>query len=293
MHITGTAQITGIIGSPVEHSLSPLMHNAAFAYYGIDFCYVPFLVRTEELGAAINGLRALNLRGFNVTIPHKEQVLQHLDMISEDARQIGAVNTVVRQEQGLVGYNTDGAGFVESMRQLSNIDPVGLKVVMLGAGGAARAVAIALGRAGVAELTILNRTADKAHSLARDVQAVTGIAALGKEWQQANLCQALSSADIVINTSPIGMYPRHQIPSIIPAAYLHKHQLVCDLIYNPLETSLLEEARRAGCQVLPGWGMLLYQGALAFQKWTNMEAPIEIMKQVLLDELNRRFKNNQ
>lgn len=290
MKITGTTQAIGIIGYPVEHSLSPLMHNAAFAHCGLDFNYTPFAVEPQQLGQAMAGLKALNLRGFNVTIPHKEQVLSYLDLVSDEARQIGAVNTVVRQEHGLVGYNTDGIGFVESMRQLAQIDPAGLRVVMLGAGGAARAVAVALAKAGIAELKILNRTVDKAQALARDVQRITGTPTCGEIWQEENLRQALSGADVIINTSPVGMYPHHQTPSVVPAAYLQPHQLVCDLIYNPLETTLLQEARLAGCQVLPGWGMLLYQGAVAFKLWTGVEAPVEIMQKVLLDELHERFR---
>ncbi|TAN39359.1 MAG: shikimate dehydrogenase [Nitrospirae bacterium] len=270
MTITGRTKITGIFGYPVEHTLSPAMHNAAFEHLGLDYCYLPFLVRPEHLGKAVDGIRALSMAGVSITVPHKETVIPFLDQVSEEARFIGAVNTIVNSGGRLFGHNTDGRGFMRSLAE-NRIDLPGKKVLVTGAGGAARAICYYLGeKAG--SLTIYNRSRAKAESLASDLSAIRPhVAATDTPGD-------LGQYDIIINATSLGLKQDDPLP--FDAGMLRPQQVVCDLIYK--RTRLLEAAEKRGCRTLDGLGMLLYQGVLAFELWTSVEAPVAVMKNGLL-----------
>jgi shikimate dehydrogenase len=273
--ISGKTKICALIGDPVEHSVSPAIHNAAFEKLGLDYVYVPFLVKPEKLTKAVEGLRALNVRGFNVTIPHKVAILPLLDKIDPLAQKIGAVNTGVNNNGKLTGCNTDAEGFLQALLE-HDIKTENKKITILGAGGASRAISYILAENG-ARLTILNRKEHlaKAESIAalikKDPGADVKVIALDK------LSEGLKNADILINTTSVGMSP-HFEKSIVPAEFLCNIPVVIDIVYNPAETRLLKEAKAAGVKTIGGLDMLVWQGALAFEKWTGQKAPLEIMK---------------
>ncbi len=280
--ISGATKITGIFGDPVAHSLSPSMHNAAFAELGLEMVYVPWRVRAEDPGKAVEAIRALNILGVNVTIPHKVAVLPFLDKVTPQARLIGAVNTIHNQDGRLVGYNTDGAGFLESLRREAGVDPKGATVMLAGAGGAARAVAVALATAGAGRIVFANRTPDRAQDLAGALSAgLPSCEVRAIALDEAVLRQHLIGADIFINASPVGMHPAVDQPPVVDPALFPPGILVCDLVYNPLETRLLRESRDRGLKILTGDGMLLYQGVLALEIWTGRQAPVDMMRAAL------------
>lgn len=275
--ISGKTKICAIIGSPVEHSMSPAMHNAAFKKLGLDFAYVPFQVLPENLNDAVAGLRALNVVGFNVTIPHKIAIIPLLDSIDPLAQKIGAVNTVVNNHDKLTGYNTDAEGFYRALLQ-NGVTPHGKNIALLGAGGASRAIACILAEKG-ARLTILNRREhlDKAEAIAALIKKGFGVAV--EVLALDNLTAALRNIDILINASSVGMSPDSE-RSIVPAELLSGIPAVVDIVYNPLPTRLLKDAASAGAKTIDGLDMLVWQGALAFKMWTGQEAPLDVMKHV-------------
>ncbi|MHB8169974.1 MAG: shikimate dehydrogenase [Thermincolia bacterium] len=283
--ISGKTKVVGILGYPVEHSKSPLMQNAGFQALGLDYCYVPFSVAPEELGRAVGAIRALNLAGANVTIPHKEAVIPFLDEVTPEAAAMGAVNTIVNRDGRLVGYNTDGPGFLLSLTEVSGFDVKGLTIVLLGAGGAARGVGMELARAAAGRLMVINRNLERAQELAGDISLHTGCLAQALPWEEGVLKDAIGAAHVLINSTPIGMYPRHQVPPVVNPDYFPEGLTVCDLIYNPIKTSLLTAAEAKNLKTLSGYGMLLYQGVIAFELWTNHKAPVEAMKKALLEAL--------
>lgn len=286
--IKGTTKICGLFGYPVEHSFSPAMQNAAFSSLLLDFVYVPFTVAPGDLAQAVRAVRALNLVGVNVTVPHKEKVLPFLDELTPEAQLTGAVNTIVHIEGRLVGHNTDGAGFLRALREEAGFSPAGKNVLVLGAGGAARAVAVALAGAGAQEISIANRTAQRAQELARELNERTPAKARAIFWSARHLGEVLGNVQLIVQTTPVGMAPgREQCPSF-PFHCLGREHLVCDLIYNPPMTKFLERAREAGAAVSSGLGMLLHQGALAFELWTGKNAPLEVMRRALLEQLQER-----
>jgi shikimate dehydrogenase len=271
-------KIVGLIGYPLGHSISPAMHNAAFKKLGIDCEYLPFEVNPKDLAEGIEGMRALHIAGFNVTIPHKETIVPLLDDVTKLARIIGAVNTVVNQDGILVGYNTDGAGFIDSMKEDAKADPVEKNIVLLGAGGAARAIAVMLGEANAKSLIITDIDNEKAKNLSEYVGSYFDISTNFVETDSPELQSAIDKADILINSTPIGMHPKIGASPINKNIKLHKNLLVYDLVYNPSETKLLKTAKAAGCKTCSGLGMLVRQGAHAFTLWTGKEAPIEVMR---------------
>jgi len=279
--ITGKTLLVGIIGDPVEHSLSPPMHNAAFTHLMMDYVYVPFHVRDENLESAIEGARSLELKGLNVTIPHKTAVMPYLDEVDQAAQLIGAVNTIKFSKNKAKGYNTDGVGAV---RALEEIIPVKDKrVVIMGAGGAARALAFQLILNGIGELAIANRTREKAVQLAHDIQGkmefspeVTGLGEV-----------ELSTTDILINTTSVGMHPHQDQPPLLRAEKMHPGLVVNDLIYNPLKTNLLKEAEKIGARTLNGTKMLIYQGMESFRIWTGVTPPVEVFETSLIRILGK------
>lgn len=279
--ITGYTKVYGIIGDPVAHSLSPLMQNEAFAASGLDCCYIPLRVTADDLPAAVAAVRLLGLGGVNVTIPHKERIIPCLDEVDRNAALIGAVNTIVNREGRLVGYNTDGAGFLASLRADDGFDPAGKRVVLLGAGGAARAVSFGLVQSGVSRLAIFDIIGSRAERLATDLAAIAGCVITAGELAGDMLPVALGQADLLVNATPVGMFPNTQAEPPVDLQGLTGRPLIYDLVYNPPETRLLREAAARGCQVLGGTGMLVYQGALAFELWTGIQAPVATMRQAL------------
>jgi len=267
--INGKTALYGIIGNPVSHSLSPVMHNAAFAELGENSVYLPFPVL--DLEAGMQGLKAIGVKGVSVTIPYKEAVIPLLDAIEDVARQIGAVNTVVIKDVGgkkhLCGSNTDWLGACRALAEKVRLR--GARVVLLGAGGSARAIGFGLLQQG-AQVVLSNRTESRGRALAAD---------LGCLWCPLADADTLHG-DVLINATSVGMQPESDV-SPVPAAILSRFQVVMDIVYAPLATRLLMEANAAGCQVINGLEMLLYQGVAQFELWTGKPAPVELMRQKL------------
>lgn len=264
-----------LLAHPAGHSLSPVMHNAAFKELGLEARYEALDVLPEALALVMVMLRGREVYGANVTIPHKRAVIPYLDEVDAAARRIGAVNTIVNRGGKLTGHNTDAAGFLRALREDGGFEPEGKKVVMLGAGGSARAVAYALLAAKVASLGVFNRTLERAERLASDFETLGPLAVL----TGAELEPAVTSADLLVNTTSVGMAHDGRDPDVspLPSGLLPRRGMVCDLIYRPARTRLLREAQAAGLKVQDGLPMLVYQGALAFSLWTGQEAPVEGM----------------
>ena len=267
----------GIIGFPIGHSISPLFQQAALDHLGIDASYQAWEVKPEEVGEFVAGLREPGVLGINVTVPHKEAVIPYLDEVDQWATTAGAVNTIVNREGRLTGYNTDGLGFLRALLEVNGFAPQGRRALVLGAGGAARGVVLALVRDGVGHLTVANRTLSRAERLVQIAQD-GGVSALAIPLAGSALDGEAASADLIVNCTTLGMahgpdeqatpLSRRQIP---PTA------LVNDLVYNPKETPLLRLAAQAGAQVLGGIHMLVYQGAASFEMWTGQPAPVPVM----------------
>jgi shikimate dehydrogenase len=286
MQITGKTRLVGVFGCAVGHKLSPQMHNAAFRALGLDWCYVAFEVAPAGLEAAVAGMRALNLAGVNVTIPHKSAVMNLMDEVDELARLTGAVNTVVNRDGRLEGYNTDVEGFGTALER-SGVATGGKDVVVLGCGGAARAVAVSLALGGVSRLTVAGRRLERAEEVARLAREISGgqLQSEAAAWEQQAIRAAVLSADIVVNCTPVGKYPGQHERLPIEAEWLGPHMAVCDLVYHPRRTGLLRTAEKAGCKVVEGVLMLVYQGAASFRLWTGKQPPEEVMQQALAKEL--------
>ncbi|MBB6673935.1 shikimate dehydrogenase [Cohnella nanjingensis] len=267
----------GVIGDPIRHSKSPVMLNRAFREAGINGAYGAFHVTPERLGDAIRGIRALGYRGLNVTIPHKIEVMAHLDEIDEGARAVGAVNTIVNEAGRLVGYNTDGIGYVRSLKEESEPDLRGKKIVVVGTGGAARGIVWALAREKPAAIRLANRTAERAQALAEGFAPEDQVVAI--PW--ASLREACADADVVINTTSVGMSPNVDAVPVDPT-WLRPGAVASDLIYNPLTTAFLRGAAERGCRIHGGLGMFIYQGAYAFEYWTGRPAPTDAMREAVL-----------
>ncbi len=275
-------KVFGVFGDPIKHSLSPAMHNSAFSALGMDCVYHAFRVKPEKLENAILGAEAMGFGGLNLTVPLKEAALR-LDCVKPDplAVEIGALNTIVFRDGEILGYNTDGLGARQALLETA-VEMEGSKVLIAGAGGAARAIAFQLAADG-AEVLIANRTESRAVELAEDISAAklpgkikgTGLLELGT---------LIREADILINTTTLGMHP-HRDASIAEAEYLRPDLTVFDIVYNPLETKLLRDAKAAGAKTISGVLMLVYQGAEAFRLWTGVEPPVELMKKTVLEAL--------
>jgi len=282
--ISGKTRVCGVIGDPIEHTMSPVMHNAAFKELGLDYLYVPLRVKREELGKAVESVRALNIRGLNVTLPHKVSIISFLDELDPLARKIGAVNTIVNDDGVLTGYNTDATGFLQALLE-GGVEPKEKKVVILGAGGASRAISFILAERG-AHLVILNRLLelDWAKELAQRVSKVFAKEVKALELNEKNLEMVLEGADILINATSVGMSPDvDETP--VPARLLKPGLIVFDIVYNPIKTRLLKEAETASAQTIGGLDMLAWQGAIAFEKWTGRKAPLDLMKKEAIKAL--------
>jgi shikimate dehydrogenase len=278
--ITGETRTFGIFGDPIVHTLSPLMQNAAFKALGLSCRYLPFQVHPENLKKAVEAIIPLGIRGVNVTIPHKVAVIPHLDSVAAEALKIGAVNTIETASGRLIGHNTDGAGFLASLSEL-NIDPSGKRVILIGAGGASRGVAVALLSAGVSEMILMARTAERGRHLARHLNALSSqlkVSVQGMDLMKEPSLKENGST-LLINSTPLGMKMHDPLP--FPASLIDPRWVVADLIYRPYETPLLSAAKKIGAKTVPGLGMLLHQGALAFEIWTKEPPPLKVMKEVL------------
>lgn len=281
MVIKGSTKVVGLIGEPVEHSFSPPMHNEAFKTLGLDYVYVPFNVSPDNLKSAIEGANSLNIQGLNVTIPHKINVIKYLNELDPIAELIGAVNTI--DFKNLKGYNTDGIGCIRAIEEVTKIKDK--NIVVAGAGGAARAIVFYLAKYGAEEVNILNRNLKKAENLASDLLASNLISNVNSS-DISEISKFISDADILIDTTPIGMHPNVSDEPIVKAADIHEELVVNDIVYNPNETVLLKEAIKANAKVVYGIKMLLYQGAESFKIWTGREAPIDVMEAKLKETLN-------
>ncbi|WP_303294933.1 shikimate dehydrogenase [Methanobrevibacter woesei] len=279
--IKGSTKVVGLIGEPVEHSFSPPMHNEAFKTLGLDYVYVPFNVSPNNLKSAIEGANSLNIQGLNVTIPHKINVINYLNELDPIAELIGAVNTI--DFKNLKGYNTDGIGCIRAIEEVTKIKDK--NIVVAGAGGAARAIVFYLAKYGAEEVNILNRNLKKAENLANDLLASNLISNVNSS-DISEISKFISDADILIDTTPIGMHPNVSDEPIVKAADIHEELVVNDIVYNPNETVLLKEAIKANAKVVYGIKMLLYQGAESFKIWTGREAPIDVMEAKLKETLN-------
>ena len=285
VEINGSTKLTGIIGYPIAHSVSPQMHNAAYAKLGINYCYIPITAKPEDLERVLEGIRILGLAGVNVTIPHKEAVIPHLDEVTKIARVIGAVNVVLNQEGRLVGYNTDGPGFIDSLKEDAGFDVAGKRAVILGAGGGAKAVAIMLAQDGVKNLVISDLIYEKAEDLCEYINSHFDIAPYACPNKSSELRKIIETCDLLVNATPIGMHPKVDECPIDDDCKIPKSAVVYDLVYNPLETSLLKLAKANGAKAVSGIGMLVRQGALAFSLFTEEEAPVQILKEAALNAL--------
>lgn len=274
----------GVVGHPIKHSLSAVMHNAAFRELGLAYTYAPYDVEENILGEFISSCRE-DFIGLNVTIPHKLAVIPFLDDLSKEARLIGAVNTIKFENGKATGYNTDGVGFVRSLQEAS-VPVAGKRFLILGAGGASRAIIFQLVADG-AKVSVANRDRSKAEDLASDVEGKTGRPINVVSYDTKDLEVHLKDVDVLVNTTPVGMHPATG-ETVIPSAIIPEGIVVVDIVYNPPETMLLREARMRGCRTVGGLGMLVHQGAEALRIWLGVDPPIEVMRGVLLAEFRRK-----
>ena len=290
--ITGYTRIVGVMGAPVEHSRSPQMHNAALAKAGLDYVYVPFHVHPGDIASALEGFKALNVVGINVTLPHKEAVLPYLTSISREAALIGAVNTLSFRDGEIHGDNTDAEGFLRALQEtegdlvlnscLQEANTKGehglfREVVVLGAGGAARAVVVALALAGAKRILIANRTTTKAVALAEEMQQKTNVTMHGMGLTDARVDEAVRNSTLLVNTATASMDAA--APLLIDNTVLSPHTFVYDIVYTPPVTPLMHAAAERGCKTLGGMGMLVHQGAIAFEKWTGIKPCISVFRE--------------
>ena len=268
----------GVFGDPVRHSKSPIMLNRAFEFAGLNAAYAAFHILPGTLKDAVAGIRALQFRGVNVTIPHKIEVMSYLDEIDEGARVIGAVNTIVNDNGRLIGYNTDGIGYVRSLKEETGVELKGRKVLMIGAGGAARGVGYALAKEGIEHMYIENRTREKAEELAKSMSSFCSVSAIGMD-EADRVCE---EAVLIVNNKSVGMYPNvDEVP--MDTSLIRAGTVVSDLVYTPPLTRFLREARDLrGATIHSGLGMFIYQGAYAFEYWTRQPAPIEAMREAVV-----------
>ena len=284
MPITNKTVACAVIGDPIHHSLSPDMHNAAFQHLDLDYVYLAFKVQKENLGEAISGFKVLNFRGFNVTIPHKEECIKYLDEVDETALKIGAVNCVVNKDGILKGFNTDGMGALRAVKE-GGFELDGKNIAILGAGGAARAIVFTFAKI-ASKITVLNRTFPRAKKLVEDVLKTAKIPITAKKLSYEDLKESILEAELLVNTTSVGMYPKTE-ETVVPQELLHKKLTVFDAVYNPPKTRLLREAKSIGARTIDGIDMLIYQGAETFEKWTDKKAPIQVMKKAVLKSLKQ------
>jgi len=270
--IDGKTKIIGVIGKNLKNSLSPLIHNQIILKHSLNFCYLPFQVAESNLGKAIQGIKALNIRGVNITFPYKEKVIKLLDEVEESARRIGAVNTIVNNKGILAGYNTDVIGFKKSLQEDGKFTIKGEKAIVLGAGGAARAVVCALLEEGIEEIYIFNRTPEKAEKIKQDFSSFFPKSSIHVfPLEEENLKNKIERAHLLINATSLGIPPQIDKTPLPDEKLFHPNLLVYDLIYHPAKTLFLRQAERAGAKIISGLPMLVYQGMESFYLWTDFK----------------------
>lgn len=278
--INGHTKILGVIGDPIEHSHSPSIHNTICKHLGLNYIYVPFRVLPEHLEDAVKGFKAIEITGFNITIPHKKNIIKYLDKVSEEALLMGAVNTVKNVNGKFCGYNTDGRGFIKSLQQYG-VNVNGKNIVVIGAGGASRGICVKMAMEQAKSITILNRTVEKAERICEvinhNVQSIARCDVLTEE----TIKKYGRKCDILIHTTPVGMYPNVDECPISDFNFLNSGTVVCDLIYNPPQTVLLRKAEKSGCQAVNGWGMLVFQAVDAFEIWTGAKVGKSTINHIL------------
>ena len=270
-------EICSLFGKPVAENPTQHMIEAAFRHHGLDWRYVQFEIEPDQLADAVRGMRAMGFRGGNVTTPHKVAIVKHLDRVAESASLMGAVNCIVRRGNELVGENTDGKGFVQSLREKT--DPAGKRVLILGAGGAARAIGVELALAGAASITIVNRSRERGRELAELLRAKTKVASDAVPWEGD--CKVPGNVDVVVNATSIGLFPDVQARVPLDVSTLAPRLVVADVIPNPPQTRFVRDARARGCTVLDGLGMLVNQGVIGFKSWTGIDADPSVMRKAL------------
>jgi shikimate dehydrogenase len=282
--ISAKTCVCAVIGDPIEHSLSPAIQNAAFGALKLDFVYTAFKVKPSEVGNALAGMRALGIVGLNVTMPHKEAVIPHLDWIDETAKFLNSVNTIHNQEGKLSGYSTDGIGALKALKE-NGSNPKGKRVLILGSGAAARAIAYTLVQE-TDELVVLNRTVSEAKKLADTLKQKFNKKVVADSLSPEIIKEKICDSDILLNTTSVGMKPNLSQSLIAPNS-LKPELTVMDIVYNPVETKLASDSKAAGAKVISGVEMLIYQGAASFEIWTGRQAPVQVMRKAALEQLNR------
>jgi shikimate dehydrogenase len=283
MAISGKTRVCGVIGDPIEHSLSPTIHNVAFNHLKLDFVFLAFRVKAAELEDALRGMRGLGIHGLNVTMPHKSTVIHCLDKVDSTVRFLGSANTILNEDGELSGFNTDGIGALKALRE-NGVELSGKSVLLLGAGGAAKAIAFSLAQE-VGELAVLNRSAEKAEELAEALGRMFNRKVVGGALSPDAVEKTLRDSDILINATSVGMKPNLS-QSLVAPQWLRSDLTVMDIVYNPVETKLAKDAKAAGARVVSGVEMLIYQGAASFEIWTGRSAPIEVMRKAALNKLS-------
>lgn len=286
MRIQGSTRLVGIVGHPLDHTMSPVMHNAAFEATGLDFAYVPVQVHPDDFHGVIEDLGRLGFAGFNITMPYKEDIIDHLDEVASYAQIAGAVNTVQCAQGRLIGYNTDGRGFLTALESEAGFAPKDTTVIVIGAGGAACAAVLSLALAGAARIMIVNRTPARAERLARRVAERFRECHIEVASPRDDLSMSAAGADLVVNATSVGMYDMPGLP--FDVELLGDSHLVMDLIYDPAQTEFLTKAGERGARIVNGVGMLVHQGANSFEIWTERDAPIDVMRKAVEDEVAAR-----
>lgn len=285
--VTGKTRLIGIIGNPVEHSVSPMLHNSLCRQLGIDVIYVPFKVEKNDLDNAVKGLKAINILGFNITIPYKKEIMKYIDDNTKEALLMGAVNTVKNIDGRFYGYNTDAEGFSRSFKEESGTNFKDKKIVLIGAGGAARAIAVKMTIEGARKIYVVNRTESKAREFIEMINSNVKNIAEYASMDENSDTGVLKQSDIIINTTSVGMYPNIDESPIGHSDIFSGGQIVYDVVYNPSKTKFLSYAENKGCKTINGLGMLFYQGIFAFEIWTGIKLTEDVVKSVYCT-----FKNN-
>jgi len=283
MGISGKTRVCGVIGDPIEHTLSPTIHNAAFNHLKLDFVFLAFRVKAADLENAVRGMRGLGIHGLNVTMPHKSTVISFLDEVDPTVKFLGSANTILNKDGKLSGFNTDGVGALKALRE-NGAELSGKKVLLLGAGGAAKAIAFALAKE-VGELVVLNRAVEKATELAEALGRMFNKKIVGGALSPDVIAKNLRDSDILINATSGGMKPNLS-QSLVAPQWLKPNLTVMDIVYNPVETKLAKDAKAAGAKMISGVEMLVYQGAASFEIWTGRSAPVEVMRRAALNKLS-------
>ncbi|OPZ87417.1 MAG: Shikimate dehydrogenase [Firmicutes bacterium ADurb.Bin419] len=278
LRVTGKTRLLGLIGNPVEHSISPQLHNSLSLLNGLDLVYIPLKVEKENLEVVVKALKALDFVGFNVTIPYKRDIMKFIDDNTKEAILMGSVNTIKKIEGRLYGYNTDGEGFLRAFKEAAGMGFKGKKVVVIGAGGVARPIAVKIAMDGAEKISIVNRTTQKSVELAEVINENVAEIVQVYNSEDKTLKMAFEESDIIINTTSVGMSPDIDNSPVADADYFRSGQIVYDVVYNPAKTKLLADAESRGCKTIGGLGMLFYQGINAYEIWTGVKISEESLK---------------